>query len=145
MLTGDKPDSGGERWHGPGGDAVALSMEEQRILAEIERNFTRADPGLAARLTRFGGPGGLAGLVRSPRQRVLASITALALLLLMSVLVYLVVSLRGMPQRGTRPAAAPQHRVSAAPRSAPVRSRATVAAGTPRARRGTGGPARTRR
>jgi hypothetical protein len=120
-------------------------MEEQRILAEIEQNLARADPGLATRLASFGGPGRLAGLVRPPRRRMLASVTALALLLLMSVLVYLVVSLRGMPQRGTRPALVPQQRVSTAPRAAPVRSRATTGAGTPRARRASGGPARTRR
>jgi hypothetical protein len=120
-------------------------MEEQRILAEIEQNLARADPGLATRLASFGGPGRLAGLVRPPRRRMLASVTALALLLLMSVLVYLVVSLRGMPQRGTRPALVPQQRVSTAPQAAPVRSRATTGAGTPRARRASGGPARTRR
>jgi Protein of unknown function (DUF3040) len=127
---------------------MALSMEEQRILAEIERGLTRTDPRLAARLAGFQRPGVLAGRLRSPRQRALASLAALAMLLLMSVLVYLVVSLRGMPQRGTtgRPATTPQHRVAAAqaPRQPALRSRATAGAGTLRARPGPGGPARTR-
>ncbi len=80
---------------------MALSMEEQRILAEIEEHFTRAEPSLAARLTAFGNPHqSLAGLLRSPRGRLLASLAALALLLLMSMLVYLLFSLRGLPQRG---------------------------------------------
>lgn len=93
---------------------MALSMEEQRILAEIEQHLTRAEPALAARLARLGSPrANLAGVLRSPRGRLLAGLAALALLVLMSLLVYLMISLRGMPQRAVNghPAAGPQHRV----------------------------------
>ena len=36
---------------------MALSMDEQRILAEIERQLADDDPSLAARLSTFGRPG----------------------------------------------------------------------------------------
>lgn len=108
---------------------MALSMEEQRILTEIEQNLTRAEPVLAARLSRLGSPHpSLAGVLRSPRGRLLAGLAALATLMLMSLLVYLMISLRGMPQRaiGGRPAATPQHRVLIAP--APRAHRGSAAA-----------------
>jgi hypothetical protein len=48
---------------------------------------------------------------------VLVSLAAIAVLVIMSMLVYLMISLRGMPQRavGGRPAATPQHRVVMGP------------------------------
>lgn len=92
---------------------MALSMEERRILAEIEQHLTRDEPALAARLARFEHPHpGMAGVLGTPRGRLLASLAALATLVLMSMLVYLLLSLRGIPQRGFggRPtAAANQH------------------------------------
>src|SRR5215510_11603206 len=54
---------GGWRWA-----PMALSMEEQRILAEIEQELERSEPVLAACLTMFSRPG-RAGLLRVPGPR----------------------------------------------------------------------------
>lgn len=79
---------------------MALSMEEQRILAEIEQEFARSDRALAARLAAFGRPGRAVLLRwrRSPRTLVVASLAALVLLTVLPVVVYALVSLRGMPR-----------------------------------------------
>jgi len=45
---------------------MALSMEEQRILAEIERQLADDDPSLAVRLSTFRRPG-LTAHLRTPR------------------------------------------------------------------------------
>jgi Protein of unknown function (DUF3040) len=47
---------------------MALSMEEQRILAEIENELARSEPALAAYLSAFG-QAGRAVTLRSPRAR----------------------------------------------------------------------------
>ena len=113
---------------------MALSMDEQRILAEIEEHFTRSEPALAARLSTLSRPR-LADALRSPRTRLLASVAAMATLVIMSVLVYAFISLRGLPQRGFagRPSASPGHhpvmtvpvarhaRTPTAPRASPAR------------------------
>ena len=54
---------------------MALSMEEQRMLDEMEQKLAADDPLLATKLTTFGHPG-LAALLRSPRTRVLVALTA---------------------------------------------------------------------
>jgi Protein of unknown function (DUF3040) len=134
---------------------MALSMEEQRILAEIEEQFTRTEPGLAARLAAFRGPR-LATLASSPRARFAFSLAALIGVLLISVALYAFAALRVMQERS------PGSRVSAPPRAVLtppaarfrpstvtpqartdklVRSHATAAADTARARRAHGGPA----
>lgn len=78
---------------------MALSMEEQRILAEIEQNFARSEPVLATRLARLEHPHQtLAGLLQSPRGRLAASLAALAMLVLVSMVVYLFITLRGIPR-----------------------------------------------
>src|SRR5947207_10334623 len=69
--TGRSPETGRG-----GGGVMALSMEEQRILAQIEEQLTRTEPGLAARLATFRGPR-LATLVHSPRARFAFSLAAL--------------------------------------------------------------------
>jgi len=107
---------------------MALSMEEQRILAQIEQELSRAEPGLAARLSSFTEPGLAARLssfadpapvaaLRSARVRVVASLAALLMLAVTSVVVYTFLSLRGSPQRGesARPTAAPAGSVISSP------------------------------
>ncbi len=109
---------------------MALSMEEERILAEIEQELERAEPVLAACLTMFSRPG-RAGLLRvpsprrrSPRVLAVASVTALILLTVLPVVVYALVALRAAPRdqptgrsaASSAPHAALQHPVMSAPR-----------------------------
>jgi hypothetical protein len=108
---------------------MALSMEEERILAEIEQELERSEPVLAACLTMFSRPG-RAGLLRvpgarrrSPRLLAVASVAALILLTVLPVVIYALVALRSAPQDhpAGRPAAssAPHavlHPVMSAPR-----------------------------
>src|SRR6266566_1764801 len=52
---------------------MALSADEQRALAEIERRLVTDDPGLATCLTAFRRPGP-ARVLRSPRARIVGSL-----------------------------------------------------------------------
>ncbi len=85
---------------------MALSMDEQRILEEIERRLADEEPVLAARLTAFGHPG-LGITLRSRRGRMLASLIALVTLAVISVAVYAVLPLamRHAPKPRPAPAA----------------------------------------
>ncbi len=102
---------------------MALSMEEQRILAEIEQELERSEPMLAACLTMFSRPG-RAGLLRSPAVRrrppwlLGVSVTALVLLTVLPVVVYAMVALRGAPSHpaGHPAASSAPHAVMTAPR-----------------------------
>ena len=109
---------------------MALSMEEQRILAEIEQELERSEPVLAACLTMFSRPG-RAGLLRvpgarrrsSPRVLTVASVAAVVLLTVLPVVIYALVALRGMPPRpaghpaaSSAPHAVVKHPVMTAPR-----------------------------
>ena len=78
---------------------MALSMEEQRILAEIERQLADEDPSLAVRLSTFRRPGLTAGL-RTPRGRMLVSLFVVAAVALLSLTVYSLMPLRVLPGRG---------------------------------------------
>ena len=106
---------------------MALSMEEQRILAEIENELARSEPALAAYLSAFG----RAGMQRparkgmhSPRVLVVASLAALVLLTVIPVVVYAIVSLHpaakgrsaGHPTVSAQHHAVPPHPVMSAPR-----------------------------
>jgi Protein of unknown function (DUF3040) len=66
---------------------MALSMDEQRILDEMERKLANDDPLLASRLTTFGRPG-LAALMRSRRARIVLSFLALIVIAVVSLAVY---------------------------------------------------------
>ena len=102
---------------------MALSMDEERILAEIEQRLARTEPALAARLASFGRPGPRA-LLRSPRIRMLASCAVLVAITVVSLAVYALLPLRVMPARGTggRSTSAPRHpALSAAHRQSPPR------------------------
>jgi hypothetical protein len=102
---------------------VALSMDEERILAEIEERLAKSEPALAARLTSFGRPGPRA-LVRSFRVRMLAYCALLVAITVVSLTVYALLPLRVMPARGAggRPTSAPRHpTMVAAHRQSPPR------------------------
>jgi hypothetical protein len=66
---------------------MALSMDEQRILDEMERKLADEDPALAARLTSFGHRGVTAAL-GSRRVRVALAVLVLASIAVASILVY---------------------------------------------------------
>jgi hypothetical protein len=77
---------------------MALSMDEQRVLAEIERRLAAEDPGLAACLTAFRRPGP-ATVFRSPRARIIGSLFTVLLVALVSLMVYAMIPFRGHGQR----------------------------------------------
>jgi hypothetical protein len=99
---------------------MALSMDEQRALAEIERRLADDDPVLAARLSSFGRPG-LAIALRSRRARLVASLLTLVVVAVASVLVYTLVPFRAhtAPNLTGRPAASPGQSVQSRPSGAP--------------------------
>jgi len=66
---------------------MALSMDEQRVLAEIERRLSAEDPGLASCMTNFRRPGP-AAVLRSPRARIIGSLFTVLLVAMISLMVY---------------------------------------------------------
>ena len=80
---------------------MALSMDEQRALAEIERRLAADDPGLATCLTAFRRPGP-ANVLRSPRVRIIGSLFTVLLVAMVSLMVYAMIPFRA---HGARPPA----------------------------------------
>ncbi|HEY4463511.1 MAG TPA: DUF3040 domain-containing protein [Streptosporangiaceae bacterium] len=72
---------------------MALSMDEQRMLAEIERRLAAEDPGLAARMSSFRRPGP-ANIFRSARARVIGSVLTVVVVATVSLLVYAMLPFR---------------------------------------------------
>jgi hypothetical protein len=72
---------------------MALSMDEQRMLAEIERRLATDDPGLATCLTSFRRPGP-ATVLRSPRARIIGSLFTVLLVAMVSLMVYAMIPFR---------------------------------------------------
>jgi Protein of unknown function (DUF3040) len=101
---------------------MALSMDEQRILDEMERKLAGDDPLLASRLTSFGRPG-LAALMRSRRMRIVLSALALVVIAAVSMAVYALTPFRTSPggRSSNQPGVSSQsvspsaHRASASP------------------------------
>jgi len=62
-------------------------MDEQRVLAEIERRLAAEEPGLAACMTSFRRPGP-AAVLRSPRARIIGSLFTVLLVAMISLMVY---------------------------------------------------------
>jgi Protein of unknown function (DUF3040) len=102
---------------------MALSMDEQRILEEMERRLADDDPLLASRLTSFGRPG-LAVLMRSRRARIVLSCLALVVIAAASLAVYALTPFRS--ERSVQGRSAGPPGVS---RSVPART--TGATGSP--------------
>jgi cytoskeletal protein RodZ len=110
--------------------AMALSMDEQRMLAEIEARLCAEDPGLAARLTSFRRPSPAAKL-RSPRGRVVGSLFAVALAVVISLMVYAMIPFRAhSPSRGVSTPVASGNPAASAPVRPPVKPATSGAAKT---------------
>src|SRR5689334_25318688 len=72
---------------------MALSADEQRELAEIERRLATDDPGLATCMTAFRRPGP-ARVLRSPRARIIGSLFTVLLVAMVSLMVYAMIPFR---------------------------------------------------
>ena len=83
---------------------MALSQDEQRMLAEIERRLAADDPGLASCLTTFRRPGP-ATVLRSPRARIIGSLFTVLLVAMISLMVYAMVPFRAHQPRTSVPTA----------------------------------------
>jgi hypothetical protein len=86
---------------------VALSMEEQRILDEMERKLASDDPRLASRFNKFGEqrlPGGFT----SARARTISCLVALALIAAVTIMMFVLspYGRHSSPPRGKAPAGA---------------------------------------
>jgi cytoskeletal protein RodZ len=77
---------------------MALSMDEQRMLAEIERRLADDDPVLAARLTTFRLPR-LTLATRSARSRLMTSVLMLVVVGVVAVFVYALMPFHGQAAR----------------------------------------------
>lgn len=112
---------------------MALSMDEQRILDEIERALASADPGLAARMSSFGMPRGPL-TVRMRRVRLLASLGTLLVVAVVSLVVYALVPFRTAAERhgGGKAGASPGAPAVMAPPHATGRPSAPVSSAAAR-------------
>ena len=103
---------------------MALSMDEQRMLAEIERRLAAEDPGLATRLSSFRRPRPAAGL-RSARGKIIVSICTVVLLAVIAVTVYAMIAFRSHTLK------TPLGGQSASSNSAPARVASSAASSKP--------------
>ena len=109
---------------------MALSMDEQRILAEIERKLAADDPGLASCLTTFRRPGP-GTVLRSPRARIIGSLFTVLLVALVSLTVYAMIPFRAhLPRNATTPSASVNTTLSAAGTQVPASQQAAADAST---------------
>ena len=106
---------------------MALSMDEQRMLAEIERRLAAEDPGLATKLTSFRRPGPAAGL-RTRRGKILGSICTIVLLAVIGITVYAMTPFRAYGQKTKLPATTSS---VSAPSSAPTVHKSSTSSHTP--------------
>ena len=94
---------------------MALSMDEQRILDQIERGLASADPALATRMASFGASRRITTL-RMRRLRLVASLMTLLVVASVSLVVYALVPFRtGTDQHAGSKASSPAHPVMTAP------------------------------
>ena len=94
---------------------MALSMDEQRILDEIEHGLASADPALATRMASFGAPRRITAL-RVRRLRLVASLMTLLVVASVSLVVYALVPFRTVTDRHAGgKASSPAHPVMTAP------------------------------
>lgn len=109
---------------------MALSMDEQRILAEIERQLAADDPGLASCLTTFRRPGP-GTVLRSPRARIIGSLFTVLLVALVSLTVYAMIPFRAhLPRNTITPSASVNTTLSAVGAQAPASQQTASGTGT---------------
>jgi cytoskeletal protein RodZ len=111
---------------------MALSQDEQRMLAEIERRLAADDPGLASCLTTFRRPGP-GTVLRSPRARIIGSLFTVLLVAMVSLMVYAMVPFRAHPLRHVPPqtSSAPANAaISVATSSEPNRTQSSATVST---------------
>src|SRR5271156_3808499 len=84
---------------------MALSMDEQRGLAEIERRVAARGPGGSPCRTSFRRPGP-ATVLRSPRARIIGSLFTVLLVALVSLMVYAMIPFRAHGGRQPQPTTA---------------------------------------
>ena len=124
---------------------MALSMDEQRILDQIERGLASADPALATRMASFGAPRRITAL-RVRRLRLVASLMTLLVVASVSLVVYALVPFRAVTDRhASGKASSPAHPVMTAPshpgHSSPQASAGQNSAGQGSAGQGSAAPA----
>lgn len=90
---------------------MALSADEQRALAEIERRLATDDPGLATCLTAFRRPGP-GRVLRSPRARIIGSLFTVLLVAMVSLMVYAMIPFRTHARAPVPPTAGTSSNVS---------------------------------
>jgi hypothetical protein len=119
---------------------MALSMDEQRMLAEIERRLSAEDPGLAAKLSSFRRPGPAARL-RSPRGKIFGSLFAVAVVAVVSMMVYAMIPFRAhSPKSVYSPSASGLASVAAPAKAGPAAgTSASAPSSTTRTASGTSG------
>ena len=120
---------------------MALSMDEQRMLAEIERHLAAEEPGLASNLARLRKPG-RASVFRSTRARVIGSLFTVVVVAMASLMVYALLPFRSggrttghQPVTSASTSSGPgQAKIGAAPgsgtKSTGTKSSATQSSGT---------------
>jgi hypothetical protein len=81
---------------------MALSADEQRELAEIERRLATDDPGLATCMTTFRRPGP-SRILGSPRARIIGSLFTVLLVAMVSLMVYAMIPFRANHDRLSHP------------------------------------------
>ena len=115
---------------------MALSADEQRALAEIERRLATDDPGLATCMTAFRRPGP-SRILRSPRARIIGSLFTVLLVAMVSLMVYAMIPFRTHARTSDQPAAGTSSNVSITPtgtsgpaQNSPLASASTSASAT---------------
>ena len=81
---------------------MALSMDEQRILAEIERRLAADDPYLAGNQSAFTRPR-LGASIRAAKGRLLATVVAVAAVALAALVIYSFVPFRVIARQNDQP------------------------------------------
>ncbi len=110
---------------------MALSMDEQRMLAEIERRLAADDPGLATCLTSFRRPSPVT-VLRSPRARIMGSLFTVLLVAMVSLMVYAMIPFRTHGARTPATTSTSTHG-AVANSAPPAAANASARAGTPAA------------